>query len=414
MSSSNQPRLNHPRLNHYILWPSIAIAALLAVELPTAWIAYSDKQTHRPSMLNFHPLLAVLYVPLAFGVIWPVLIAGAEWAMRSGSRPYRWPRKTAIIMFAVCACCSIPFIFMEHRSLVAGLDALAAERTRGIQLRARLEAEKQQALAALQANGVDSLTEPLTGPQVEAVNSYLDAHSASTIELEAAIRHYRTTVGIMDHLSKSRYCPPEVLEIIFDNLVALEKGPRLPNPGDLYEVLYYLAWNPNVPLSVLVQMLDNNDANVRRAAAANPRLPQAAKISYLQRAAASKSFSEREDVAGNPNCPPDELARMLDDENPRVRELASANPSTPKAPKISYLRKAAVSERLWDRISAAQNPDCPPEELKKLAADPATAKYAASNPNCPTDLLQTLANSADPETCRRANANLAKRQKTER
>ena len=408
MSSSNQPRVNH-----YVLWPSIAVAALLAVKLPTAWIAYSDRQTQRPSFLNFHLLLAILYVPLAFGVIWPVLIASASWLMRSGIRPLGWPRKTAIVMFAVCLCCSTPFVVLEHRNLVTGVGALDARRARGVQIRVQQETEKQKALAALRANGVDSLTEPLTGPQVDAVNDYLDAHSASAIELEAASRHYRTTVGIMDHLSRSRYCPPEVLEILFDNIVDLQKGTRLPDPGSLYGVLYNLAWLPNVPVSVLVRILDEDASNARRAAVANPRLPHAAKISYLKRAAASGSFSEREAAAESPDCPPDELARMLEDDNFRVREAASANPSTPKAPKISYLRKAAVSEKLWDRILAAQSPECPPEELKKLAADPATAKSAASNPNCPRDLLQTLVNSGDPETSRRANANLAKQPKTE-
>jgi len=72
----------------------------------------------------------------------------------------------------------------------------------------------------------------------------------------------------------------------------------------------------------------------------------------------------------------------------------------------------AQPNRLWDRILAAQSPDCPPEILKKLALDPATAKYVASNPAAPTDLLQSLADSDDAETCRRAVANLTKRQKS--
>jgi hypothetical protein len=248
---------------------------------------------------------------------------------------------------------------------------------------------------------------------VDAVNSYLDAHSANAIELESASRHYRTTVGIMKHLSEKRYCPPEVLETLFDNVVELQKDPSLPNQGNLYEVLYNLAWNPNVPIPVLVRMLDDNASSVRRAAAANPRLPETARISYLNRAAASGSFSEREAAASSPDSTPDQLAKMLEDDNFRVREAASANPSTPKGPKVSYLQKAAVSERLWDRILAAQNPDCPPEVLKKLASDPATAKYVAANPNCPTDLLQILAESDNPETCRRAVASLTKRQKTQ-
>ncbi len=357
--------------------------------------------------------MAVLYVPLTFGLVWPVLISAIASSLRLARRARAWPVKTAIILFAVSACCSEPLIVFEHRDLVARLEAIRTEKLRGVQFQQRQEIEKQQALAALGANGITSLPEPLTGPQVDAVNTYLDAHSDNAIELESASRHYRTTVEIMRHLSDRRYCPPEVLEIVFDNVVEMERDPSLPNPGNLYQVLYNLAWNPNVPIPVLVRMLDDNASDVRRAAAANPRLPETARISYFKRAAASGSFSEREAAAGNPDSPPDQLAKMLADDNFRVREAASANPSTPKGPKISYLQKAAVSERLWDRILAAQNPDCPPEELKKLASDPATAKYAASNPNCPTDFLQTLADSEDPETCRRAVANLTKRQKTQ-
>lgn len=402
-----------PSMTGYVLWLSLVIAAILAFMLPTAWIAYSDRATHTPNFLNFHPLMAVLYVPLAFGVIWPVLIAVASWAMGSPSRPRKWPRKTAIIMFAVSACCAAPFIILEHRNLVRRLEAARAESSRVVQFRQQQEMEKERALATLEANGITSLTEPLTGPQVDAVNSYLDAHSDSADELLSASRHYRTTVGILSHLSDKRYCPPEVLEIVFDDVVDLQKDPHLPDPGNLYEVLYNLAWNPNVPVPVLVRMLDDDAPNVRRAAAANPRLPKAARIAYLKRAPASGSFSEREAAAGDPDSPPDQLAKMLEDDNFRVREAASLNPNTPKAQKILYLQKSAASGRLWDRILAAQDPDCPPEQLKKLASDPATARYVASNPGCPTDLLQTLAQSEDPETCRRAVANLTKRQKTE-
>lgn len=175
-------------------------------------------------------------------------------------------------------------------------------------------------------------------------------------------------------------------------------------------MLYDLAWNPNTPESVLARMLDNPDSKVREAAAANPRLPDDAKASYLKRAADSPSFSEREKVAGSADTPPDKLSKMLEDENFRVRQAAVANPNTPKSAKIAYLRKTALSDKLSDRIIAARNPDCPPEVLTKLALDPATAKYVASNPAFPTDLLQTLAHADDPETCRRAVANLARRQ----
>lgn len=286
-----------------------------------------------------------------------------------------------------------------------------AENSRMNQFRDQQEVERRQALAELEANGVASLSEPLTGPQTEAVNSYLDAHFQNPIDLEAASRHYRSSVLVMEHLSEMRSCPGQVLEIVFDNAIDLQKAPRSPMAGSPYSVLHNLAWNPNLPVPILVRMLDNPDRKVRAAAAANPRLPERAKVSYLKRAAASESFSERESAAGSPDTPREELGKMLADENFRVRQVAAANPNTPKPEKITALQKMAVSERPYDRILAAQSPDCPAEELRKLSQDPVTAKYVAANPAASTDLLQSLSNSDDPETCRRAVANLARRQR---
>jgi len=407
MLSPTQPRIGRP-----LFWLSIAAAAVLALKLPTAWIAYSDRQTHSPSFLNFHPLLAVLYVPLAFGLIWPILIRIAAWVKQRPSQSLVWPARPALILFTLSASISIPFMILEYRSLMHGLQRVQAERMRLEQIQAVEETEKAKALAELRSNGIASLSEPLTGPQTAAVNSYLDNVSQNTLELENASRHYRTSVHVMKHLSEMRECPSQALEIVYDNVVELQKDPQIPDAGNLSEVLYNVAWHPNVPVSVLVRMLDNPDWRAQRAAAANPRVPKEATTAYLEKATASRSFSEREHAAGSADATAEELGQMLGDENFRVREAAAANPNTPKLPKIANLRKAAVSDRLWDRIQAARSADCPPEELKKLSLDPATAKYVASNPATPTELLQTLADSDDPETCRRAVANLTKRQQT--
>jgi hypothetical protein len=280
-----------PRIGRLLLWLSVGVASVLAFELPRAWIAYSDRQTHRGNFLNFHPLLAVLYVPLAFGLIWPLLIGIAALAKQRLEGSVGWLAKTAIIMFAFSVCCSAPLVVFEYRSLTRGLEAVNAENLRLAKIRNQLEMEKQKALAELRADGAASLNEPLTGPQVEAVNSYLDAHSQDPDELQKAARHYRTNVQVMEHLAQSRYCPGPVLEIVFDNIVEVQKAspPSLPvNPS---EVLYYLAWNPRLPVAVLIQMLDNPDSSVRAAAAANPRLPENIKASYLGRAQYQKAKS---------------------------------------------------------------------------------------------------------------------------
>ena len=408
MSTSTQSRISR-----LLLWLSALVAAIVALVLPPAWIAYSDRQAHRGPFLNFHPLFAILYVPLVFGLLWPILVRILAWAKQSAERPLVWPAKTAIVMFIVSASCSAPFIISEYRYYIRGVEAVQAEQMRMARFHEQQLIEKQKALAELQANGVASLSEPLTGPQVDAVNSYLDAHFQNPLELENASRHYPTSLPVMEHLAQKRDCPAQVLEIVYDNVVELQKDRHPQQSVNPSQVLCYLAWNPNVPVSVLVAMLDNPYTQVREAAAANPRLPEEAKVAYLKKAADSQSFSERERAAGDPDSAPEELSKMLQDGNFRVRQAAAANPNTPRLAKTAYFQKTALSEKLWDRILAAQSPDCPPELLKKLSLDPATAKYVASNPGAPTDLLQSLADSDDPETCRRAVASLTKRQKSE-
>ncbi len=156
MSSSTQPRISR-----LLLWLSVVVAALPAFELPKNWIAYSDRQVHSSPFLNFHPLFAFLYVPLAFGLFWPILIAIAAWATRRPGQPLVWPAKAALIVFILSACCSAPLVVLEHRRYVYGLEAVRAEQQRMDTFRAEQEQEKQKALTQLKTNGLASLSEPL-------------------------------------------------------------------------------------------------------------------------------------------------------------------------------------------------------------------------------------------------------------
>jgi hypothetical protein len=279
----------NPRIGRLLLWLSVGVASVLAFELPRAWIAYSDRQAHRGNFLNFHPLFAVLYIPLAFGLIWPLFIGLAALAKQRLEGSVAWPAKTAIIMFTLSVGCAAPLAVLEYRSLTRGVEAVNAENLRLAKVRNLLEMEKQKALAELAAHGVASLSEPLTGPQMEAVNSYLDAHSQDPTELQKATRHYRTNMQVMLHLAQSRYCPGPVLEIVYNNVVEVQKAESPSRAVNPTEVLYYLAWNPRLPVAVLIQMLDNPDSNTRAAAAANPRLPEKVKASYLRRAQYQKA-----------------------------------------------------------------------------------------------------------------------------
>jgi len=408
--SSSKPR----RIDRGISWAVVFFAACFSYILPYAWISYSDKVTQAGPFLNLHPLLLVIYVPLAFGIFWPVLLSGTAGLMRLDGQPREWPAKRALIVFLLSAVCSSYFVVGEHRHFSERLSAIRAEDARLREFRAGQAGETQKALAVLQANGVATLSEPLTGPQFDAVKQYLDKHSSDPAELITASRHYRTSAGVMQHLAGMRSCPPEALEVLFENAVRLQEHPELRQRFDastVYEVLYYIAWNPNTPIPVLVEMLDNEDSGARRAAAANPRLPQEAKLAYVKRAAVSASFQEREESAANPECPPEELIALLKSDVPRVRREAASNPRLPKAAKVAYLQKAAASKDWVERVWTAKDPDCPPEVLQQLAADPVTSWYAISNPSMPVELLQALSQSPNPQIRGWATDSLAKREK---
>jgi hypothetical protein len=193
----------------------------------------------------------------------------------------------------------------------------------------------------------------LTDLQAEAVEKYIDGPSASPADLQNLSEHYRTSVDVMEHMVNKNSCPAEVLETVYANLVGLQKDPAPTYRGNLALVLQTIAWHPNVSVPLLIKLLDNDYSGPRLAASANPKLPQ--------------------------------------------------------APKIAYLRKAAFSKEIPEHQAAAMNPDCPPEILEQLAADPIGARDVASNPNAPIELLQRLVNSNDSGTRIRATATLAKR-----
>jgi hypothetical protein len=347
MLSSKERRPGYPSL-----WPSLVISAALAVILPLAWISYRD--AHEAWRLRI--LLAPIYIPLAFGLIWPVFIALQTLAIRSVPPAPSRRAWTAFIMFIISAVCSEPFIVAEYDSLM--LDRERA-RTTALLLpvfQAQQDWERQQVQDAIRQNGFTAFTEPLTALQVEAVERYIDGPSASPADLQNLSEHYRTSLDIMEHLAGKNPCPPEVLETIYENAVNLQRDRAHPHGGNIFVVLVKIAWHPNDSVPVLTKMLENDDSGARRAAAVNPKLP--------------------------------------------------------KAPKIAYLKRASFSKDIAESQEAARNPDCPPDVLEQLATDPVRAIDVALNPSAPIELLQRLVNTGDSGTRIRATANLAKRQAT--
>ena len=396
-----------PRLDRSISWLLVLVAGGLAYALTNAWITYSDREAHRGPWLNFHPAMVLIYAPLAFGILWPIFISSAAGIMRLAGQPRRWPAKTALVLFALSASCSTYFVVAEYRLLARARANIRAEEARAREIRLQERTQTPDARAVLEARGIEALTEPLTAAQVEAVKQYIDENSSDPYLLLMAARHYPRTVAVMEHLAEMKSCPPEVLDEVFEDAFYSQKY-GVP----LYEVYKGLAQNPNTSAEVLEKLLDNQYLTVQRAALKNPQLPKAAKVSYQQRLAIADPYfghQPQEQCAASAACPVEELIALSESDFPGARQRAAFNPRLPKAAKIAYMKRVAMSAARIERIHIAGDPDCPPDVLRQLAMDPATSFYAVSNPAIPEDLLEKLSRSPTPKIRAWAADALAKR-----
>ena len=396
-----------PRLDRSISWLLVLVAGGLAYALTNAWIAYSDREAHRGPWLNFHPAMVLIYAPLAFGILWPVFIGSAAGIMRFAGQPRRWPAKTALILFVLSASCYSYFGVAEYRLFMRSQATIRAEQARAREIRRQERTQSPNALAVLEARGVDALTEPLGAAQVEAVKQYIDENPSDPYVLLMAARHYPRTVEIMQHLAEMKSCPPEVLAEVFDDAFHAEKY-GVP----LYQVYKDLSQNPNTPTEVLEKLLDNEYLTVQRAALDNPQLPKRAKAAYKQRKAMTDpafGHQPQEQCAASAVCPVEELIALSQSDLRGARQRAALNPRLPKAAKIAYMKRVAMSADPIERIHIAGDPDCPPDVLRQLAMDPSTSFYAVSNPAIPEDLLEKLSRSPTPKIRAWAADALAKR-----
>src|SRR5271157_3691009 len=123
------------RLNRYVLSLSLVLALVLAVILPLRWISWSDRNAFRPSYLNFHILMEIVYIPLAFGLIWPVLIGIQAVAMPSARKARLRRFWTAPVMFIVSVGPAAFFIRGEHLSFIRDREAVFAAGRQRVQNR---------------------------------------------------------------------------------------------------------------------------------------------------------------------------------------------------------------------------------------------------------------------------------------
>jgi len=126
------------------LWPSLVIPAVLAVILPSSLISYREWALR---IFIFDPI----YFPLAFGLLWPVLLAMQTVRIRSADPALSQHFWVAPIVFVVSAGRSTPFIILEYRSFIRHRDYACAETLRLQQVHAQVDMEKQQALEVIRA-----------------------------------------------------------------------------------------------------------------------------------------------------------------------------------------------------------------------------------------------------------------------
>ncbi|MGI9643761.1 MAG: hypothetical protein ACR2O6_00460 [Ilumatobacteraceae bacterium] len=173
------------------------------------------------------------------------------------------------------------------------------------------------------------------------------------------------------------------------------------------EVRLAVARHPMASAIVIGALAVDRVAELRRAAAAHPLMDPEA-LSLLVRAGSTPDLSrlappdpavtpaELEILAGSgywarqlvvrhPDAPPDLLAHLLCDEDPKLREWAAAHPNVPRPVVDLLLRAGAATD--FQGIAPPDDPAMPHEELRRVAA---LGRYGvqivAWHPNAPVDL----------------------------
>lgn len=181
---------------------------------------------------------------------------------------------------------------------------------------------------------------------------------------------------------------------------------ELSKDDDRHSKVLALAQNPSTPLSLLNQLVGDNNQPVREAAAQNPKTPFASLQQFqlqlgtvehphtdsdtLRELAVSQWAHIRLGVAGHVNTPQDALDKLAQDQDPLVRMAVALNINTP----VSALEKLVTDRDPWLRKAVGCHPNASANLLIQLAEDAEdhhAREAVALNPNSPTSLLEELA-----------------------
>ena len=199
------------------------------------------------------------------------------------------------------------------------------------------------------------------------------------------------------NLLESDSTSPEMIEELAEDEDANVRYAAAENPNAPAEALRKLAedddWtvrievvrNPRTPIDILKKLAEDEDMQVRIAVAKNPRTP----VEAIMKLAEDEDWAVRITVARNPKPPAEVIRKLADDEDTDMRSAVANNPRTP----VEVLKKLAEDENWGVRSAVSRNPRTPVEVLKKLAEnkDWIVRSTVANNPRTPVEILSKLA-----------------------
>jgi hypothetical protein len=216
--------------------------------------------------------------------------------------------------------------------------------------------------------------------------------------------------GVRSAVASNPATPPDILSGLGGDAEAAVRERVAKNPASAATTLHTLArdssspvrcavaGNPAAPADVLLAMASDPDGEIRGKVAANPATPATA----LSALTGDSIAAVRRAVALNPATPAHFLPRLANDSDPFVSGAAACNPTTPQAMRCAVLTELAGDVNVYTRWHSAENPDTPPDALRRLARDVKweVCLAAVSNPSAPEDILITRVEEAKAEACR--------------
>lgn len=297
----------------------VADRAVAAIVVSYTWLTSGPEK-----LLDFRLLRMPIYAPLAFGIIWHLLVVFQALAARSYPQQAKLRRNwVALVVFVLSCLCSLPFVMAE----IYAHDQQRAEKIQQEAWQNLVQSRRRAAEAAIQQRGILAFEESFQPEETGVLSYFISMHRLTPEQLQQSSERY-TTPDIMHELAKQQDCPPEALEILITHATEQQQIHTDPlGTSQLLPVFESIASNPNTPAQLLVKMMKSQIPRAWMAAVKNPKLPVAVKMEYLKRGCELEGPFEPASVAENLDTPVDVLA-CLATKGGTQYALAS-NPHTP-------------------------------------------------------------------------------------